>query len=122
VKQNNVFNAPNNFAPAPRSMSTGFPDPVFVQIPSNGLVDASPAVLRNAGYFHVKPDMHEGSLHSFNVAFQRELPGRFSLDVRMSETGATTSRRSTTKTRRRSSGCRATTAGRCSCRSGNQRT
>jgi len=25
--------------------------------------------------------MHEGSLHSFNVAFQRELPGRFSLDV-----------------------------------------
>jgi len=30
------------------------PDPVFVQIPSNGLVDASPAVLRNAGYFHVQ--------------------------------------------------------------------
>jgi hypothetical protein len=81
VKQNNVFNAPNNFAPAPRSMSTGFPDPVFVQIPSNGLVDASPAVLRNAGYFHVRPDMHEGSLHSFNVAFQRELPARFTLDV-----------------------------------------
>ena len=28
-----------------------------------------------------RPDMHEGSLHSFNVAFQRELPGRFTLDV-----------------------------------------
>ena len=81
VKQNNVFNAPNNFAPAPRSMSTGFPDPVFVQIPSNGIIDASPPVLRNAGYFHVRPDTHEGSLHSFNVAFQRELPGRFTLDV-----------------------------------------
>jgi carboxypeptidase family protein/TonB-dependent receptor-like protein len=80
VKQNNVFNAPNNFAPA-GSMRTGFPDPVFVQIPSTGLIDASPAVLRNASYFHVRPDMHEGSLHSFNVAFQRELPGRFSLDV-----------------------------------------
>ena len=25
--------------------------------------------------------MHEGSLHSFNVAFQRELPGRFTLDL-----------------------------------------
>src|SRR5436190_3769812 len=80
VKQNNVFNAPNNFAPA-GSMKAGFPDPVFVQIPANGIIDASPAVLRNASYFHVRPDMHEGSLHSFNVAIQRELPGRFSLDV-----------------------------------------
>jgi carboxypeptidase family protein/TonB-dependent receptor-like protein len=81
VKQNNVFTAPNDFAPAPRSMSTGFPDPVFVQIPSNGILDAGAPVLRNAGYFHVQPDMHEGSLHSFNVAFQRELPARFTLDV-----------------------------------------
>ena len=81
VKQNNVFNAPNNFAPAPRSMSTGFPDPVFVQIPSNSILDAGSPALRNAGYFHIQPDMHEGSLHSFNLAFQRELPGRFTLDV-----------------------------------------
>src|SRR5580765_1804364 len=80
VKQNNVFTAPNNFAPA-GSMKNGFPDPVFVTIPSNGIVDASPAVLRNASYFHTRPDMHEVSLHSFNVAFQRELPGHFSLDV-----------------------------------------
>jgi hypothetical protein len=80
VKQNNVFNAPNNFASA-GSMKDGFPDPVFVAIPTTGIIDASPAVLRNAAYFHVRPDMHEGSLHSFNVAFQRELPGRFTLDV-----------------------------------------
>jgi Carboxypeptidase regulatory-like domain/TonB dependent receptor-like, beta-barrel len=80
VKQNNVFTAPNNFAVA-GSMAAGFPAPVFVQIPSNGIIDASPTVLRNASYFHVKPDMHEGSLHSFNVAYQRELPAHFSLDV-----------------------------------------
>src|SRR6185436_5478301 len=80
VKQNNVLTAPNNFATA-GSMKNGFPDPVFVQIPSTGIIDASPAVLRNASYFHVRPDMHEGSLHSFNAAYQRELPGRFSLDV-----------------------------------------
>jgi len=80
VKQNNVFNAPNNFAPA-GSMKAGFPDPVFVQIPSTGIVDASPTVLRNASYFHVRPDMHEGSLTSYNIAFQRELPGRFTLDL-----------------------------------------
>jgi hypothetical protein len=80
VKQNNVFNPANNFAPA-GAMRNGFPDPVFVSIPSNGIIDASPTTLRNASYFHARPDMHEGSLHSFNVAFQRELPGRFSLDI-----------------------------------------
>jgi len=81
VKQNNVFNPANSFAVAPRTMANGFPDPVFVQIPSNGIIDASPTVLRQASYFHVTPDTHEGALHSFNLAFQRELPGRFSLDV-----------------------------------------
>ena len=80
VKQNNVFQAPNNFASG-GTMRTGFPDPVFTQIPSNGIIDASSTVLRNASYFHVSPDMHEGSLHSFNVAFQRELRSRFTLDV-----------------------------------------
>jgi len=81
VKQNNVFNAANSFAVAPRSMSIGFPDPVFVQIPSNGIIDASPTVLRQASYFHVRPDTHEGALHSFNLAFQRELPFKLALDV-----------------------------------------
>ena len=80
VKQNNVFNAANNFAAA-GSMANGFPDPAFVQIPANGIIDASTPALRNASYFHVKPEMHEGSLHSFNVAYQRELPQRFTLDL-----------------------------------------
>jgi hypothetical protein len=80
VKQTNVFNAANSFAVA-GSMKNGFPDPVFVQIPTNGIIDASPAALRNANQFHVKPDMHEGALHSFNLAFQRELPAKFVLDV-----------------------------------------
>src|SRR4029077_151236 len=71
VKQNNVFQPANNFAVA-GSMRAGFPDQVFVQIPANGIIDASPAVLRNAAYFHARPDQHEGSLHSFNVAIQRE--------------------------------------------------
>ncbi len=80
VKQNNVFTAPNNFAAA-GSMRNGFPDPVFVQVPASGIIDAGTAALRNASYFHVKPDVHEGSLHSFNIAFQRELAQRFTLDV-----------------------------------------
>src|SRR5207249_4137381 len=48
---------------------------------SNGIIDASSAALRNAAFFSVRPDMHEGSLHTYNVAFQRELPARFTLDV-----------------------------------------
>jgi hypothetical protein len=81
VKQNNVFNPANSFAVVPVTMRAGFPDPVFVQVPSNGSIDASPAALRNASYFHIPSDLHEGALHSFNVAVQRELPGRFTLDV-----------------------------------------
>jgi hypothetical protein len=80
VKQNNAFNSPNNFAPA-GSMSAGFPDPIVAQIPSSGVIDASTAALRNASYFHVPTSLHEGSLHSWNVAYQRELPGRFTLDI-----------------------------------------
>ena len=81
VKQNNVFNPANSFAVAPRTMTNGFPDPVFVQIPSNGSIDASPTALRQASYFHVPADLHEGALHSFNLAFQRELPAKLALDV-----------------------------------------
>jgi len=79
VKQNNVFNAVNSFQAA-GSMRAGFPAPVVAAIPANGILNAGGA-LNNAAYFHVRPDMHEGSLHTYNVAFQRELPGRFTLDV-----------------------------------------
>jgi hypothetical protein len=80
VKQNNVFNPVNSFQPV-GSMKNGFPDPIVAVIPSSGLIDASPPALKNASFFSVKPDMHEGTLHTYNVAFQRELPARFTLDV-----------------------------------------
>ena len=80
VKQNNQFNAPTTFTAA-GSMATGFPTPIVAQVPSNGLIDASTSALRNAGYSHIPSDLHEGALHSWNVAFQRELPSRFTLDI-----------------------------------------
>src|SRR5205823_4786856 len=80
VKQNTVFNAANSFQPA-GSMKTGFPDPAVAAIPANGIIDASVGVLRSGAFFHVRPDMHDGSLHTYNVAFQRELPGRLTFDV-----------------------------------------
>jgi hypothetical protein len=80
IKQNNVFNSVNAFQPA-GSMKNGFPDPIVAEIPTNGIIDASVPALRSAGFFHVRSDMHEGSLHTYNVAFQRELPAKFTLDI-----------------------------------------
>ncbi len=80
VKQNNQFNAPTTFSAA-GSMKNGFPDPIVAQIPSNGIIDASTSALKNQGYFSVPSDLHEGSLHSYNVAYQRQLPGGFTAEV-----------------------------------------
>jgi len=80
VKQNNQFNAPNSFARA-GSMATGFPDPIVAEIPASGIIDAGTPALRNQGYFNVPSDLHEGSLHSWNVAYQRQLPGNWTAEA-----------------------------------------
>lgn len=72
VKQNNQFNAPNSFAPA-GSMAVGFPAPIIFAVPSNGIIDASLPILKSSGVYYAPPDLHEGKLHSYNVAFQRQL-------------------------------------------------
>ena len=73
VKQTEVFTAPNGFAPAGK-MANGFGPPTFFDIPSSGIVAASIPQLRNAQLFYVQPDLKEAKLHSWNVAFQRQLP------------------------------------------------
>src|SRR5262249_8814412 len=80
VKQNNVFNPPNSFAAA-GSKRAGFPAPIVSAVPSTGIIDGSPTALKNAGYDHVRLNTHEGALHSWNVAYQRELPARFTFDI-----------------------------------------
>jgi len=80
VKQNNQFNAPNSFAPA-GSMAAGFPAPIIFSVPSNGLIDANLGVLKNSGLYYAPPDLREGTLHSYNVAFQRQLPWSFTAEV-----------------------------------------
>jgi hypothetical protein len=72
VKQNNQFNAPNQFAAA-GSMAAGLPAPQVFSVPSNGIIVADTPILRNQGFFYVPPDLREAKLHSWNVAFQREL-------------------------------------------------
>jgi hypothetical protein len=80
VKQLNQITPANTFAAA-GSMRNGFPAPIVAQIPANGVIDASTPALRNQAYFYVPSDLHEGSLHSWNVAYQRELPGRWTAEV-----------------------------------------
>jgi len=83
VKQNNQFSAANAFIPPPGiSMAGGFPAPVVAQIPSNGLIDAgADARLRNGAYAYFPTDLKEGLLHSWNVAYQREIGGNFTAEV-----------------------------------------
>ena len=78
VKQNNQINPPNSFAFA-GSLAAGLPPPNFAEIPDTGIVPAAP--FNQQGFFSVPTDLHEGRLHSWNVAFQRELPGGFTGEI-----------------------------------------
>jgi hypothetical protein len=72
VKQNNVQNAVNQFQAA-GSMQAGFPDPTLVDIPANGIIPLTGSLL-NGTYDVIPSGLNEGTLHSWNVAFQRQLP------------------------------------------------
>jgi hypothetical protein len=72
VKQNNAFSATNNFVPA-GSMAAGFPNKIVFDIPASGIIDGNNAVLKNSSLFSIPSKLREAKLHSFNVAFQREL-------------------------------------------------
>ncbi|MGE0129159.1 MAG: carboxypeptidase regulatory-like domain-containing protein [Blastocatellales bacterium] len=72
VKQNNQFNPPNTFSAA-GSMAAGLPAPQAFSVPDNGIIPANTPFLLNAGLFHVPPDLKEAKLHSYNIAFQREM-------------------------------------------------
>ena len=79
VKQNYSGTAANGFQRA-GSMATGFPAPVLVSIPTDGIIPAAGSML-NSTFDVISPDLREGTLHSWNVAFQRQLPGSFTADI-----------------------------------------
>jgi hypothetical protein len=79
VKQNYSGSAANGFQRA-GTMATGFPAPVLANIPSDGVIPVSGSLL-NSLYDVIPPGLHEGTLHSWNVAFQRQLPYGFTADV-----------------------------------------
>jgi hypothetical protein len=79
VKQNYSGSATNGFQNA-GSMAAGFPAPALFAIPSNGIIPVSGA-LQNATLDVIANDLHEGTLHSWNVAYQRQLPYLLTADV-----------------------------------------
>src|SRR5687768_8632569 len=73
VKQNYVGASPNVFQRA-GSLASGFPAPALLAIPDTGIVPVAGSALQNATLDVISPDLHEGTLHSWNVAYQRQLP------------------------------------------------
>jgi hypothetical protein len=73
VKQNNQFNPANTFAPTTSTLATGLPAPQVFSVPDNGIIQANTPTLLNSGLFIVPSNLKEGKIHSYNVAFQREL-------------------------------------------------
>ncbi|MFN0084223.1 MAG: carboxypeptidase regulatory-like domain-containing protein [Blastocatellia bacterium] len=80
VKQNNQFNPANQFAAA-GSMAAGLPAPQTFSVPNDGIIQATTTTLLNQGFFFVPPNLREARLHSYNVAFQREIGWGFTGEV-----------------------------------------
>ncbi len=79
VKQNYSGSATNGFQRA-GSMAAGFPSPALFSIPSDGIIPATGTLL-NSTFDVIPSGLHEGTLHSWNVAFQRQLPFLLTADV-----------------------------------------
>jgi hypothetical protein len=80
VKQNYQGSAANGFQRA-GSMAAGFPAPALIDIPSNGIIPVAGTPLQNATLDVIPTTLHEGTLHSWNVAFQRQLPYSLTADI-----------------------------------------
>ncbi len=79
VKQNYSGTVPNGFQAA-GSMAAGFPAPTLVNIPQDGIIPVSGSLL-NSTYDVIPPGLREGTLHSWNVAVQRQLPFHLTADI-----------------------------------------
>jgi hypothetical protein len=62
-------------------MQEGFPAPALLDIPADGIINIAGTSLANATLDVIPTTLREGTLHSWNVAYQRELPYRFTVDV-----------------------------------------
>ncbi len=81
------FSSLSSFGPAVLSSTTaaslalGFPPLPPYTLPSNGIISASTPSLLNQTYYTVNTNWKNPYLMSWNLAYQRDLPGKWVLDV-----------------------------------------
>src|SRR4030095_12559397 len=80
IKQSQNITGASGFVPA-GSLATGIPAPSFAQIPDNGILPATGALLSQSLSAILTGPHHNGQLRSWNVAYQRVLPGGFTAEV-----------------------------------------
>ncbi len=78
ILQNNGYPAPNAFASSAVSMTTGFPSFVPVVIPDSGVIQNAPLT---SNYGITQRTLASPYVQSWNLAVQRALPWKLSLDV-----------------------------------------
>jgi hypothetical protein len=88
VRANNAYNTVGNgYGPAvnasglPVTFQAGFPAPVPVVIPSNGVIPATGSLLLNQNYFVINKNFKNPYVEAWNLAIQQALPWHFTLDV-----------------------------------------
>ncbi len=87
VKQNNSFNSLSGFGPAllpngnPATLEQGFPAPLVAAVPANGIIPVNTPLLKHQSYFVIPHNYVDPYLESWNVTYERALPGQLVLDV-----------------------------------------
>jgi len=90
VRANNAYNPAggSSFTPAvlgdgvtTATFQAGFPAPVPVVIPTNGIIPTNTSALISQNYFTVPLDYKNPYVESWNVAVQQALPGNLSLQL-----------------------------------------
>jgi Carboxypeptidase regulatory-like domain len=84
VRANNSYQQLNQYGPAlesdnitPITFQLGFPPPVDIKIPNNGIISPAPA----QAYTVIPKDYHNPYVESWNVAVQQALPQQFTFQV-----------------------------------------
>ena len=80
VAQAQLIEGPNAYT-SPGSLATGIPAPSFAPIPDNGILAATGPLLTQSFDNILLEARDNGRLHSWNVAYQRTLPGAFTAEV-----------------------------------------
>lgn len=88
VRANNSYNPAGTFTPAvladgatPASFQAGFPAPVAIPIPANGIIPITTGALASQTFFTVPQNYKNPYVESWNVAVQQALPGNLSLQL-----------------------------------------